>query len=55
MLPTINPTTTAAWKSLQEHFTEMKSVKMSQLFSEQTDRFNQFSILDNQILVDYSI
>ncbi|MEI7471133.1 MAG: glucose-6-phosphate isomerase [Chitinophagaceae bacterium] len=54
MLPTINPTTTAAWKSLQEHFTEMKSVKMSQLFSEQTDRFNQFSILDNQILMDYS-
>ena len=54
MLPTINPTTTAAWKSLQEHFTEMKSVKMSQLFSEQTDRFNQFSILDNQILIDYS-
>ncbi len=54
MLPKINPTTTPSWKLLQEHFTEMKSAKMTQLFSEESNRFNQYSILDEKILFDYS-
>ena len=34
MLPKINPTNTAAWKSLQEHFSEMKNVHMRELFNQ---------------------
>jgi hypothetical protein len=40
MLPKINPTNTTAWKSLQEHFSEMKSEHIRELFKADPDRFS---------------
>lgn len=54
MLPKTDPTTTNAWKALNEHFKEMKSVHMRQLFKDDLNRFEKFSIRFNDILVDYS-
>lgn len=54
MLPKINPATTKAWSSLKEHFAEMSSVKMRELFSADKNRFSKFSIQYDDILFDYS-
>lgn len=54
MFPKINPTTTAAWKALQAHYNEMKSVQMRQLFADDADRFKKFSLEIDSILIDYS-
>ena len=54
MLPKINPTETAAWKKLIAHSTEMKSVNMKNLFSEDASRFQKMSITFDDILFDYS-
>ncbi|MDA6076500.1 hypothetical protein O0544_06695 [Edwardsiella anguillarum] len=51
----INPTRTAAWQALQQHFEQMKSVQMRDLFAADADRFSKFSAtFDDQMLVDYS-
>jgi glucose-6-phosphate isomerase len=54
MFPTINPTTTKAWQELQQHFAEMKNVRMKTLFRDDPDRFKKFSLSDNGIVFDYS-
>ncbi|MDT7830508.1 glucose-6-phosphate isomerase [Pricia sp. S334] len=54
MLPKINPTETSAWKALTEHYHEMKEVQMKDLFSQNPDRFDQMSLILNDILFDYS-
>jgi len=54
MLPKINPTTTAAWRSLQEHFSEMKNVHMRELFKHDPDRFSKYSISNRDIVFDHS-
>jgi len=53
-LPTINPTTTEAWKKLQQHFQETKDVHLRELFSKEEGRGKKFSIHWNNFLVDYS-
>ncbi|MBA4745080.1 MAG: glucose-6-phosphate isomerase [Muricauda sp.] len=53
-LPTIDPTTTEAWKKLQKHYQETKDVHLRELFSKEEDRGKKFSILWNDFLVDYS-
>ncbi len=51
----INPTKTAAWKALQQHFSEIKDSHIADLFASDPQRFSQFSAtFDDQILVDYS-
>ncbi len=51
----INPSQTAAWQALEQHFVEMKDVHMRDLFKQDQDRFTKFSAtFDNQILVDFS-
>lgn len=51
----INPSQTAAWKALQQHFDTMKDVTLSELFAEDGDRFAAFSAtFADQMLVDYS-
>lgn len=51
----INPTQTVAWKALQDHFEQMKSVQMRDLFAQDAERFTRFSAsFDDQILVDFS-
>ena len=53
-LPTINPTTTEAWKKLQQHYQETKDVHLKELFSKEENRGKKLSILWNDFLVDYS-
>ena len=36
-LHTINPTQTVAWEKLQNHFAELKSVTMQELFQKETE------------------
>ncbi|PPI87898.1 glucose-6-phosphate isomerase [Candidatus Pantoea edessiphila] len=51
----INPVNTISWKELKEHFKQIKSVSIADLFARDPNRFNKFSVLfDNQILIDFS-
>ncbi len=54
MLPNINPTTTTAWQQLTQHQSEMKHVKMRDLFGSDPGRFEKFSLRLDDILFDYS-
>ncbi|ADP10502.1 glucose-6-phosphate isomerase [Erwinia sp. Ejp617] len=51
----INPTKTAAWKALQQHFEQMKDVHIADLFATDAHRFAAFSAtFDDRMLVDFS-
>ncbi len=54
MLPKINPITTPAWKALQEHFPEMRTVHIRELFLNNPNRFSKFSIDAKDLVFDYS-
>src|SRR5215208_2809670 len=54
MLPTINPAETDAWKELQRHYDEMKNALMREMFRQDNERFNKFSIYADDIVFDYS-
>jgi glucose-6-phosphate isomerase len=54
MLPRIKPTKTNAWKQLIAHQSEISSLHMKTLFAADPQRFQQFSIVWGQFLVDYS-
>jgi glucose-6-phosphate isomerase len=54
MLPKIDPLQTQSWQKLEKHFTDMRDVRMKDLFAEDPDRFNRFHVRFNEILVDYS-
>ena len=54
MLPRIKPTKTNAWKQLIAHQSEISSLHMKTLFAADPQRFQQFSIVWRQFLVDYS-
>ncbi|MBW1898468.1 MAG: glucose-6-phosphate isomerase [Deltaproteobacteria bacterium] len=54
MLKKINPSKTKAWKKLQNHHEEMKSVHMKDFFAEDKGRSSLFSIRFNDIFLDYS-
>jgi glucose-6-phosphate isomerase len=54
MFPKVNPTTTTAWKNLQAHAEEMRSVQMRELFAQDADRFKKFAHCFHDILVDFS-
>lgn len=54
MLPNINPTKTVAWKKLSEHYREMKSVQMKDLFAEGKNRFKKYSFSLTDITCDFS-
>jgi len=47
-------TATSAWKALAGHAEVMKAQHMRDLFAEDPERFNAFSLLVEDILVDYS-
>ena len=53
-LPKINPTTTKAWQSLREHFSEIKNQKMTDLFANDKKRADTFSIEWDDFFVDFS-
>ncbi|MCD4745583.1 MAG: glucose-6-phosphate isomerase [Bacteroidales bacterium] len=50
----INPVETDIWKELQLHYNKMKNVRIKDLFSEDKDRFEKYSISFNELFVDYS-
>jgi glucose-6-phosphate isomerase len=54
MLQSIDPTQTHAWARLTDHFQTMQSVRMKDLFAQDTDRFSRFSRRFEDVLVDYS-
>lgn len=53
-LPSINPTTTKAWKALQNHFESVKDLKMKDLFEKNEDRANNLSLNWEDFYVDFS-
>ena len=53
-LPSINPTTTKAWKKLEAHFENVKGLEMKDLFAQNNDRANQMAINWEDFYVDYS-
>lgn len=54
MLKKIDPLKTDAWKKLGEHYQSMKDRHMKDMFDNDPDRFNAFSLKFEDILVDYS-
>jgi glucose-6-phosphate isomerase len=54
MLHKANPTKTKSWQHLSEHFEKIKDVHMKDLFADDPQRFNRFSIRFKDILLDYS-
>uniref|UniRef100_UPI00404AB457 glucose-6-phosphate isomerase n=1 Tax=Gelidibacter sp. TaxID=2018083 RepID=UPI00404AB457 len=53
-LPSINPTTTEAWKQLQQHFESIKNIKMTQWFAQNSTRANDMTIVWEDFYVDFS-
>ena len=54
MLPRINFTQTQAWQYLADHHTEICETHMPDMFKNDRERFNKFSIVFEDILLDYS-
>ncbi len=54
MLPRINPSQTTSWNSLANHYLNMRSVQMKDLFAQDPERFEQMSLRFEDILLDYS-
>lgn len=54
MLPKINPTKTTAWKKLHEHYKEMRTVEIKELFKEDPSRFKKFCFSVPEIVCDFS-
>lgn len=51
----INPTNTHAWKSLETHKAELSNTTIQDLFKQEKNRFDDYSLtFNNQILVDFS-
>ena len=54
MLSKINPSETSSWKQLQQHFGEMRNVRMKELFENDAERFSKYSIGLRDFTFDYS-
>jgi glucose-6-phosphate isomerase len=54
MLNRQNPTQTNAWKKLEGHYQDLKGRHLKELFAEDSDRFERFSINFEDLLLDYS-
>ncbi|MDB5020416.1 MAG: glucose-6-phosphate isomerase [Pedobacter sp.] len=54
MLPSINFTETKAYTYLADHFIDISSKSLKELFEEDKDRFEKFTVLFDDILLDYS-
>ncbi|MFL1915146.1 glucose-6-phosphate isomerase [Plesiomonas shigelloides] len=51
----INPTQTAAWQALTQHYQSMRNVTLRDLFADDLLRFNAYSAtFEDQFLLDYS-
>jgi len=54
MLKKFDPLQTSSWKKLKEHYKTIKTIHMKDLFSEDPQRFSDFSLRFEDILVDFS-
>jgi glucose-6-phosphate isomerase len=54
ILPSINPSSTIAWKQLLEHFSQMENVEMKDMFSNDAKRTDKFHVKWDNFLLDYS-
>lgn len=54
MFPKVNPTSTKAWQALQDHFADLKEIKMQDLFASETERKEKYSLTDGAINFDFS-
>jgi len=54
MFPQINPTTTTAWKKLENHVEEMREQRIAELFKQEPDRFESYSFRLGDIFADLS-
>jgi glucose-6-phosphate isomerase len=54
MLPSINFTETKAYTYLADHFIDISEKSLKELFEEDKDRFEKFSLLFDDILLDFS-
>jgi len=54
MLNRIDPTATSAWINLKSHFERIKDVSVVDMFRNEPDRFSQYSLRFEDMLVDYS-
>jgi glucose-6-phosphate isomerase len=54
MLPKIDPTTTIAWKKLEEYFNSFRDKEIKELFKKDSNRFKNYSLKFEDILVDFS-
>ncbi len=54
MFPSVSPPTTKAWKALSQHQQQMTATRMRELFRQDPQRFDKFSLSLNDILFDYS-
>lgn len=52
--PKINPTTTNAWKQLKKLFTEIESVKMQDMFANDSGRKERMTITNESLSLDFS-
>ena len=54
MFPKINPASTPSWQALQQHWQLFENVQMKDLFNNDNERFERFSIQTGDLLFDYS-
>ncbi len=54
MFPSVNPTTTESWKALEQHYALFEQVKMKDLFFNDPERYQRFSLQLEDIIFDYS-
>jgi glucose-6-phosphate isomerase len=54
LLAKTDPTSTLSWKKLEDHYSKMSDIHMSELFAEDSDRFQKFSLCFDDILFDFS-
>ena len=54
MLNKKDPTKTKAWQMLRSHYAAIRPLHMNSLFADHPERFDDFSIHFNDILVDFS-
>jgi glucose-6-phosphate isomerase len=54
MLNQQDPTQTQAWRKLEAHFEQTRELHLKQLFADDPERFDRFSIQFEDMLVDYS-
>ena len=54
MLNRQNPTQTDAWAALERHYAQMKAVHLVELFERDPNRFDQYSLQLEDLLVDFS-